>query len=537
MIRVSDVSFCYGEVPALVHVTTELNAGKITSIVGRNGSGKSTFARLLCAIAEPTSGCIAIDGLNTSSVGDQREIRARVGYVQQDPWSQIVTAVVFDEVAFGPRNLRLNEDEVERRVSEALALVGLESYAHRNTSELSGGEQQRLALAGVLAMDPTYLVLDEATSQLDDAASESFRALVLRLAHDRGIGVVQVTHDLREVLLSDRVLCFEDGAIVRDASPSSLLLDGLFDSGDLVALDPYLSIVVSACKSGFSMSSCNDPCALCTWLQTHPEAVHGSGQAEPISSGHGGEDPILSLRDVSFSYSSETILADCSFAVYPGRVCLVSGRSGAGKSTFAALCAGLLRCDAGSVDAAGREPSPSVVAISFQRPESQFFLDSVYDEIAFGPRNAGVAEEGVSRMVARACGKLGISSDLLDRYPLDLSGGQARRVAIACSVAMDTPVLILDEPTAGLDAAGRASVHAFARELALDGKAIIVISHDVDEWLPHVDDVAVLAHGAVGWHGSGSDVHGIKGAFERAGLNVPSSVALRVLLGAGGEAR
>ena len=537
MIRITDVSFCYGDIPALVHLSTELYAGEIVSVVGRNGSGKSTFAQLLCAATEPSSGCVCVDGLDTSSACDKRDVRARVGYVQQDPWSQIVTSVVFDEVAFGPRNLGLHEDEVARRVSDSLSLVGLEAYVHRNTSELSGGEQQRLALAGVLAMDPSYLVLDEATSQLDDAASESFRALVSMLAHDRGIGVVQVTHDLREVLVSDRVLYFEDGAVVRDSSPSAYLYDGLFDTDDLVALDPYLSVVVGACKIGFPLSSCNDPDALFTWLQMHPEAPHALPESRPISLEDGWRDPVMRLRDVSFSYSSEAILTRCSFSAYSGRVCLIAGRSGAGKSTFAALCAGLLQCDDGSVDVSGQMPCPSSVAISFQRPESQFFLDSVYDEIAFGPRNAGIAEADVACMVERVCEKLGITADLIKRYPLDLSGGQARRVAIACSVVMDSPVLILDEPTAGLDASGRVAVHELARCLAHDGKAVIVISHDVDEWIPHVDEVAVLANGVVGWHGTSSDVHGIKGAFERAGMNVPSSIALRSLLSVGGDSR
>ena len=536
MIRICDVSFYYGDVPALVHLSAELHAGELTSVIGYNGSGKSTFARILCAIEIPASGFVSIDGLDSSLPNERRAVRERVGYVQQDPCSQIVSSVVFDEVAFGPRNLGFDEDVVCCRVLESLSLVGLTDYAHRNTAELSGGEQQRLALAGVLAMDPAYLVLDEATSQLDDATSASFRALVLSLAHDRGIGVIQVTHDLREVLLSDRVLCVEDGAIVRDSTPLVLLRDGAFDNGDVVALDPYLVAVVSACKDGFPISLCNEPDALFTWLQAHPGVAYDANHpASPLPLERNREDPALSLCNVSFAYSSSMILDRCSFSAYAGRVCLIVGRSGAGKSTFAALCAGLLQCDSGAVEAFGENPSPSVVAISFQRPEVQFFLDSVYDEIAFAPLNAGLGEDGAARLVGRACDKLGISDTLLTCYPNDLSGGQARRVAIACSVSMDAPVMILDEPTAGLDAEGRSSVHALARELAREGKTIIVISHDVDEWLPYVDDIAVLTHGAIAWHGSSSDVRGIACAFEYADLRVPNSVALRERLDEGGD--
>lgn len=208
MIEVSGVSACYisadagGDICDLTNSQYALNGvscsfspGEVVSLAGLNGSGKSTLSRLLCAMRLADAGSVVVDGVDPAkSEHDRLAVRKAVGFVQQDPVDQIVSTLVFDEVAFGPRNLGLDEDDVCERVRSSLASVGLDGFEKRDVSGLSGGEQQRLALAGVLAMDPAYLVLDEATSHLDSAARPAFRALVGDLAHSRGLGKIGRAH-------------------------------------------------------------------------------------------------------------------------------------------------------------------------------------------------------------------------------------------------------------------------------------------------------------------------------------------------------
>ena len=193
---------------ALHDISLSVAPGQIVSLVGSNGSGKSTLAALMCAVRLSIEGMVVVDGFDPAVDEHSRlEVRRLVGLVRQNPLDQIVSTLVFDEVAFGPRNLGLPELQVRQRVKEALGQCGLLGFEKRDTTALSGGEQQRLALAGVLAMHPRYLVLDEATSMLDSAIRSSFRTLVFQLAREQRIGVVQITHEPQEVLSSDRVVC------------------------------------------------------------------------------------------------------------------------------------------------------------------------------------------------------------------------------------------------------------------------------------------------------------------------------------------
>lgn len=207
MLEVKNVTVGYGDVEVLSGASLSVAPGELVALVGDNGSGKSTLGRVMCAAQLVDGGSVVVDGHDPSvSELERLRVRALVGRVCQDPVDQIVSSLVFDEVAFGPRNLGLDDAEVKRRVLAALDLVGMPSFADRVTTELSGGQQQRIALAGILAMHPSYLVLDEPTAQLDPSARAGFRDLFSRLAHESHMGIALITHDPAEIARADRVI-------------------------------------------------------------------------------------------------------------------------------------------------------------------------------------------------------------------------------------------------------------------------------------------------------------------------------------------
>ena len=547
MIEVTDacVRFRADGAAALEGVSLAIRPGEFVALVGSNGSGKSTLGKLLGGGLLANAGSVSIDGLDPSlSEASRRCVRTLVGMVSQDPSDQIVATRVVDEVAFGPRNLGLSEHEVAARVSEALARTGLSGFEERDTTALSGGEQQRVAIAGMLAMRPHYLVLDEATCQLDAAVRPTFRALFRRLAHQEGLGVVQITHDPVEIMTSDRVLVLAKGRMAWEGSPLELLAreDGLPDV--LPSDDAYLEALRALFQAGELKEGVPTPEGLLGRLagpqgrairQVIGERLQAvsSARANRVASESGTPASSLSVRDVSFAYGEVPVLEDIDFEARSGRILLLAGRSGSGKSTLAKLAAGLLQPDAGSVLVDGKAVHAGDVTCAFQNPERQFFCDTVYDELAFASRAADMDERIVRDSVERAMGLAGFDCDLLDRYPFDLSGGQARRVALASAIGVPAPVCILDEPTAGLDAEGRQRVHSLTHALASEGRAVIVISHDLDEWLAEVDEVALLGGGRIVWRGPADACDADSSLFARCGLVAP--FALQMTAAARGE--
>ena len=429
MIELRDVCFSFdGESSVLDHVSLTVGAGERVLLLGSNGSGKSTLARLLNGSLAPSSGTVSVDGAVDG-------LARLVGYVRQDPRNQLVRAVVSDEVAFGPRNLGLPREEVVARADEALDACDISGLRDRMTSELSGGQQQLVALAGVLAMRPRYLVLDEATSMLDKAT----RAHVTRVVDEvaaRGVGVIEISH--KPVLRPDRVLAMRGGRLTEGELPRE--------------------------APAYSRQPCT-PRSNHTLRGSKLTAVYGSRPA---------------LSDVSLELRGLT---------------LVTGPSGAGKSTLARVLAGVLAQDGGEVTLDGRAVRPGDVGLAFQRPEDQLFCDTVLEDIAYGPRMRGVPDAlGAAR---DAAGAIGVGEDLLDRSPFELSGGQMRRVALAGVVAGRPGAYVLDEPTAGLDADGVRELQALLCRLADEGAAVVVITHDPEEWASCADSLVRLRDGRV----------------------------------------
>lgn len=522
-------------------VSCSVSQGEISALVGVNGSGKSTLARLLCAQYLPSAGSIVVDGHNAQDGPAKRLIvRRLVGLVQQDPADQIVSTNVFDEVAFGPRNLGLDEAEVARRVRKSLARVSLLGFDEREVTELSGGELQRLAIAGVLAMEPAYIIFDESSSQLDACLRADFRALLDSLAHEDGIGIVLLTHDPAEIFLADHVLLMSAGSLIWHGKPSRFCClpraytDPVLADGALTSVFRVLAEIYG------SNAPYKRPDLLSEWLKSVPSSfkarlesallsvLHSTPEADISASGAYADllrsPASLELQDVCFSYDDaagdeDLVLDHVTLRVDPGEVLLIAGRSGSGKSTLALLCAGLLKPMCGAVNIHGAPAAPDSCSIAFQRPEDQLFLPSVGEELSFAPRNAGVHDgEKLARRVSTVSALMRLDSEILERSPFELSGGQQRRVGLACALSSARPVVVLDEPTAGLDAQGRRLIHSVVRSLSDAGTSVVVISHDIEEWLRVADSVALLEHGSVVWNGGAREVLLHPQILARAGL-------------------
>lgn len=509
MLEVKNVTVGYGDVEVLSGASLSVAPGELVALVGDNGSGKSTLGRVMCAAQLVDGGSVVVDGHDPSvSELDRLRVRALVGRVCQDPVDQIVSSLVFDEVAFGPRNLGLDDAEVERRVLAALDLVGMLSFADCVTTELSGGQQQRIALAGLLAMHPSYLVLDEPTAQLDPSARAGFRDLFSRLAYESHMGIALITHDPAEIARADRVIdVARMGVRSGDASAGG---DRANDArvGDVCGGDAFKGVQSTGDASLDSVRSF-DACASDACAVSEDNASEGGSLMAATCARGGRADivharPVLELDGIFFSYGDRPVLTDVSLRVHAGEVVLLAGASGAGKSTLASIAAGLVAPCSGEVRLCGAPPVPGDVGLAFQQPEAQFFLDTVYDEIAYAPRNLSCDEAEVDRRVHAAVRTVGLDEDLLSSSPFELSGGQARRVALASVLSLDAPAYIFDEPSAALDAKGRAFARRMVEGLSREGRAVLVITHDVDEWAPVSSRVVELADGSLHERGRGA---------------------------------
>lgn len=514
MLEVKNVTVGYGDVEVLSGASLSVAPGELVALVGDNGSGKSTLGRVMCAAQLVDGGSVVVDGHDPSvSELERLRVRALVGRVCQDPVDQIVSSLVFDEVAFGPRNLGLDDAEVERRVLAALDLVGMPSFADRVTTELSGGQQQRIALAGILAMHPSYLVLDEPTAQLDPSARAGFRDLFSRLAHESHMGIALITHDPAEIARADRVIdVARMGVRSGDASAGGDRANdarvGDVRGGGACEGDAFKGAQSTGDASLDSVRSF-DVCASDACAVSEGNASEGGSLMAATCARGGRADivharPVLELDGIFFSYGDRPVLTDVSLRVHAGEVVLLAGASGAGKSTLASIAAGLVAPCSGEVRLCGAPPVPGDVGLAFQQPEAQFFLDTVYDEIAYAPRNLSCDEAEVDRRVHAAVRTVGLDGDLLSSSPFELSGGQARRVALASVLSLDAPAYIFDEPSAALDAKGRAFARRMVEGLSREGRAVLVITHDVDEWAPVSSRVVELADGSLHERGRGA---------------------------------
>lgn len=490
-VRLAHVTLRYGDSLALDDVTLEVCRGERVCVLGANGSGKSTLASVICGLLAPDEGDVELAGhvVCTGGVPDlaaYRDARRQLGLVFQNPDDQIVTSVVADDVAFGPENLGVPRAQIAVRVARELRRVAMEKYAHADPSRLSGGQRQRVCIAGALAMEPAVLVLDEPSSLLDVRGRAAIMRVMGRLAA-AGATLVHVTHFMDEALAADRVIVMQHGRVALEGTPDEVFATKNAQVIEALGLEmPFEARLAAALRADAA-----DGGALAA-----PGAPSGE---KPAASVPAAEPPAVLARDLGFSYGPDAQALDGVSLEVPVRATTaIVGQTGSGKSTLLRLLCGLEAADAGSltvcgINAAtkrGRRQIRRAVGYVMQHPERQLFAQTVAEDVAFGPRNQALSAAEVERRVAHALDLVGLT-DRRDASPFELSGGQQRLAAIAGVLAMEPELLVLDEPTAGLDPRGRARLRALMADLAAHGVTLLQVTHSMED-AARADHVVVL---------------------------------------------
>lgn len=557
-IQMDHVSYSYRQdeaapLLAVDDVCLSIESGSHVAVLGRNGSGKSTLARLINALEQPQDGIVQVSGLITSQEDKIWEIRRLCGMVFQNPDNQIIGTTVEEDVAFGPENLGFLQQEIRSSVDEALNYVGLADMAQKPPHLLSGGQKQKLAIAGILAMRPSCLILDEATSMLDPVSRQEFMDLVLRLIHDEGLTVINITHNMEEALLADRVFVMSEGHIVLSGTPAKVFdrVEIIRDLGldvpahteiayELAKITGGKLEPMEAVTWGGAISAVRRLLSSCNWNTITSEAIMSAddGQNPALTRDQTTVKSLITVENLTYTYTAGTVFAakalkDVSFDVRQGELLGIIGHSGSGKSTLIQHLNGLLRTQQGKVrvfdlDASRNQDIRKIrqrVGLVFQYPEHQLFEETVFQDIAFGPKRMGLDMPLVEQKVLKAARIVGLGEDILERSPFELSGGQKRRAAIAGVLAMEPEVLILDEPAAGLDPAGRDEILGYAAKMKSMGVTVILVSHNMEDISRLADRVLVLNHGQVQAFGTPVKVFGEAKQLAQAGLSLPRSVS------------
>ncbi len=541
MLHLSNVSYAYARTDKPPHqvlfgVDLTIQRGEFVAILGHNGSGKSTLAKLLNALLVPTTGSVLVNGLDTKNDADWLAVRQSVGMVFQNPDNQLVATIVEEDVAFALENLGVPPDEMRRRVDEALDTVGMLDYRLHAPHKLSGGQKQRVAIAGALAMRPACLVLDEPTAMLDPVGRDEILKTLHKL-NAEGMTVILITHHMEEAVNASRVLVMDRGRIVMDAPPREVFsrVDALHE---LSLSAPQPTELVHALGL--------DDVAL-TIEQAADAVVEGvdAGALAPRKAAApqllAETTPLLEIDAVGFTYGAgspfeKKALDGVSMTFGAGELVGVIGHTGSGKSTLMQLLNGLLKPHEGRVLFDGTDINSKgydlrglrfKVGLVFQYPEYQLFEQTVAADIGFGPKNQKLAQADIDARVRDAARVVGLDDEILAESPFALSGGQQRRVAIAGVLAMRPQVLILDEPTAGLDPAGRAAILAQIKDYHDQTNAtVILVTHGMEEIADVCQRIVVLKQGGVLLSGAPREVFGRSALLADNGLAVPQVTAV-----------
>ncbi len=534
---------------ALDHINLDIKEGQFIAILGHNGSGKSTLAKHINALLTASEGTIWVDGMDASKEENKIDVRRRAGMVFQNPDNQIIASVVEEDVGFGPENLGVPTGEIIKRVDESLRAVGMTKYRNHSPNKLSGGQKQRVAIAGVVAMEPKCIVFDEPTAMLDPNG----RREVLKTAHalnrEKGVTVLFITHYMEEAVDADYIYVMENGKIIMHGEPRTIFsrVDELkahrLDVPQVTLLADYLKkaglalpggilrrreLVKGIVKAGWNAAGLS-PAA--------PEDGKRSRKQE--ESGENGQDlkpDAIILDHVNYCYSPQTAyqiqaLKDVSLRIPQGQFIALIGHTGSGKSTLVQHLNGLLRATSGHIYVDGKDiydedydmrSLRGRIGLVFQYPEHQLFGATCFEDVCFGPKNRGLDQRTVELRAFEALQNVHFPEELYYQPPFDLSGGQKRRAAIAGVLAMKPEVLILDEPTAGLDPAGRDEIleliDGMHREL---GITVILVSHSMEDAARYADRIIVMNQGTVMYDDVPKAVFSHYRELEAAGLAAP----------------
>ena len=524
---------------ALDGVSLEIERGSYVVICGKSGCGKTTLLRHLKSVLTPhgeRTGRVLFEGVPLEEVS-QRDQSAKIGFVMQNPDAQIVTDKVWHELAFGLESLGCDKDSMRFRVAEMASYFGIESWFHKDVRDLSGGQKQLLNLASIMAMRPSALILDEPTSQLDPIAASDFLNTVRKINLELGVTIVLTEHRLEEVFAcADKVVVMDRGEIVSIGAPREVALSLHASGNDMMAALPApLRIfygVKAARGEGLGKASpekaspekaspeeaespekAKSPDAPLTvregrrWLSrvasddcTQRDAIPADAPLDAA------EHPALSLKEVWFRYDRDLpdVLRGASLDVAPGSILAIMGGNGAGKSTLLRVACGISKPYRGTVRVFGRKLKDwkagslfdGCLALLPQDPQNLFVKKTVREDLAEMLASSRLPEADRARRIEHVIDVTDTES-LLDKHPFDLSGGEQQRAALAKVLLTEPKILLLDEPTKGIDAFFKRQLASVLDDLKRDGVAIVMVSHDIEFCARHADAVAMMFDGEI----------------------------------------
>ena len=562
---------------AISHLNFTIEEGSFVCVLGHNGSGKSTLAKLFNALQIPTEGCVIISGMDSREEANVFPIREKVGMVFQNPDNQIIASVVEEDVGFGPENIGVPTEEIWKRVADALDAVNMEAYRLKSPNHLSGGQKQRVAIAGTLAMEPKTIVLDEPTAMLDPSGRAEVIRSIRELNQKKGITIILITHYMEETVDADRIILMDQGKLVLDGTPKEIFskVEELKSLRMDVPLITELAHELRLSGMPISEGILKEEELLEELLSIFGETSFGEEEREEAASQASTpsleetekekeKDFILKVENLSCIYQKGTAmesyaLKDIHLSIKRGSFSALIGHTGSGKSTLLQHFNGLIKPETGEISVHFRKNPALIlqdkgflfwkgkkrkvekegvlsfreegfdfqglrfkVGLVFQYPEYQLFEETVFEDVLFGPKNQGLSLEEAKKEAEEALRSMGVEEALWQKSPFELSGGQKRRVAIAGVLAMEPELLILDEPTAGLDPAGREELFQVIAHLQERyAMTILLVSHSMDDVARYAEEVFVLNQGECIRQGSPEEVFSHKKEMEELGLGLP----------------
>ena len=508
ILQVENLSFRYpkAEKSAIDDISFSLNNGEFVVVCGESGCGKTTLLKLLkkeLAPAGEKSGRIIYKGVLQEEL-DGKISAGEIGYVLQNPDNQIVTDKVWHELAFGLENLGVSTEVIRRRVGEMASYFGIQSWFRRRTDELSGGQKQLLNLAAIMVMQPKVLILDEPTSQLDPIAASDFIATLQKLNRELGLTIILVEHRLEEVFpAADKILLMDHGRVLLYDSPKNVGRS----LGAMQKKHPMLLGLPTAVRI-FNALNIQDECPLTvkegrSFLEKHFSAAQKSiSFAENVHH----DDIAIELKKVWFRYQKDLpdVLRGTDLKIYKGEFYCILGGNGTGKTTALNVISGLNRAYRGKVmiegraikDYKGNSLYRHKLALLPQNPQTVFIKDSVEEDFCEILEALGISKSDWEQRVQAIAGKIGIAH-LLSKHPYDLSGGEQQKCALAKMLLPEPSILLLDEPTKGLDAYSKHALKNTLSELKKDGITILMVTHDVEFVAENADRCALFFDGEI----------------------------------------
>jgi energy-coupling factor transporter ATP-binding protein EcfA2 len=508
LIKIENFTFRYGdaEKPALKDINLQIRDGEFVLITGPSGGGKSSLCRCFNGLIPHfyggrVTGKVEVQGTDVIS-HSTKELATKVGMIFQDPENQLVATDVEREIAFGMENLSFPKTLIAKRLEESLDTLGISALRYKQVHELSGGEKQKVAIASVLALHPGILVLDEPTSELDPKSAEEVLSIVERLNDELGLTIILIEHRLDRVAQhADRIIMMSHGGIAADGDPRQVLSSKKPQETG-VGLPPITKLVQGMREKGINIDK------MPLTVREGRTILEGafrkvSSQVTRDDKDYTGEQ-VIEIKKLWYVYpTGVTALKDVSLKVYQGEFVAVMGRNASGKTTLVKNINGLLKPARGIVTVEGTDTRKATIAelagkvgFVFQNPNDHLFADTVEEEIAFTLKNLGSNGVEVKPKVEEMLERFDIK-EYRKQYPRYLSGGEKQRVALASVIVTQPGILILDEPTRGMDYGLKSRLMVFLNEYRHMGNTVIMVTHDVEMVAEHADRVILMSEGKI----------------------------------------